>query len=82
MTSRMKKRSPSSYGQNGEPVHWWALIYSGHYCTMCWHACMHGAQILAWLLHDNISKKGATPKVQFLSLLCWASVIGASQKNN
>jgi hypothetical protein len=45
----MKKRSPS-FGQNGEPVHWWVLIYSGHYCTMCWHACMHGAHILPWLL--------------------------------
>jgi hypothetical protein len=27
---------------------------------------VHGAHILAWLLHSNISKKGATPKVQFL----------------
>jgi hypothetical protein len=74
MTSRMKKRSPSSYGQNGEPVHWWALIYSGHYCTMCWHACMHGAQILAWLLHYNISKKGATPK----SSISFSFVLGIS----
>jgi hypothetical protein len=43
---------------------------------------LHGAHILAWLLHSNISKKGATPKVQFLFLLWWATLIGASQNNN
>ncbi len=26
---RMKKRNPSS-GQNGQLVHWWLLIHSGH----------------------------------------------------
>jgi hypothetical protein len=26
---RMKKRSPSS-GQNGQLVHWWLLVHSGH----------------------------------------------------
>jgi hypothetical protein len=29
---RMKKRNPSS-GQNGQLVHWWLLIHSGHKCA-------------------------------------------------
>jgi hypothetical protein len=28
--NRMKKRSPS-YGQNGQLVHWWVLVHSGHF---------------------------------------------------